>query len=77
MKNGKNELQTPQVDLNSMKNLECDSCSCQLFKPATVVKIVPGILVGQTETQYVPVQIMRCDDCGAVPAQLGLDQLSS
>ena len=46
----------------------CDKCGSNMFVPAVVMRLIPGILVGSKESNIeIPVhKVFRCANCGAM-----------
>jgi uncharacterized Zn finger protein len=55
-----------QINPLDYPNLSCKSCGGCLFDIAYVVKKISKMAVAAPTDQLVPVQILRCTDCGEV-----------
>lgn len=50
------------VDLQQCPTEECE-CGCPYFEDRIIMKRVPGIMVGSTADQFVPVRFYACKFC--------------
>lgn len=57
--------------ITEMKNIRCPKCEHPVFTQVFVVKLIPGLLTGQTQDTAHPVALSKCDSCGHIE---GLDQ---
>lgn len=57
------EQKTVQVDLNKMDSIRC-GCGCPFFHKRTVIKRIPGLLVGAPTHQFMAIDFWACEDCG-------------
>ena len=66
----------PKIDLSKMQDLRCE-CQCPLWVQASVIKIIPGLLVGEKAPTFYPVpQDFVCVACRK-PLTVHLQQLQS
>lgn len=59
-----NKLTPAQVE--NAKNLECEKCGSQLMKQVTVIKVVSGLLTGESRDTLIPVPLFACNSCSHV-----------
>ncbi|MCX8142649.1 MAG: hypothetical protein N3F62_00170 [Bacteroidia bacterium] len=60
---------TIQVDLRNCNNYECSCCGSVFFTKEIIIKIIPGIIIGSTKNELMPIEIIRCKNCGEIPEQ--------
>jgi hypothetical protein len=53
------------VDLTKIKNARC-TCGNMFFEKTYVIKIIPGLMTGQTQPTMAPVEIYRCNAPGCL-----------
>lgn len=59
-----NDMQQPiRIGKDDMEEVTCE-CGCKFFKEVYVIRKVSGLLVGKSEDQYVPMNVLVCDKCG-------------
>jgi predicted nucleic acid-binding Zn ribbon protein len=54
----------PQIDLKKQPTVVCEKCEGMIFREVTLIKKVPGLMLGSKEDTIVPFPTYRCDDCG-------------
>ena len=54
------------VDITIQPTLKCSSCNCIFFEPVFIMKKISKIVTGTPNDQLVPIQVLRCSDCGEV-----------
>jgi len=54
---------TVNVDLNKCPDERCE-CGSPFFTQKTIIKRIPGLMVGKTTNEYMPVQFLACEICG-------------
>lgn len=59
-----NQIKIQQA-LPNAKSLECE-CGGVLFRQVMVLKEINKILIGSPQNLIIPIEVHRCDDCGAV-----------
>ena len=52
------------IDLNKMPTEKCVKCGSMYFKNKTIIKKIPAILAGSTNDQFIPVDLLVCEECG-------------
>lgn len=72
MGNGNGQDGPPQapkvkIDPKDLTNLVCEKCDHNLFQQLFAVKRVSPIVSGAPKTTYIPIQVLSCANCGAVP----------
>ena len=57
----------PMVDPTRYPKLKCDKCGYDIFRSATIIYNVPGVVLGNgTEDIPYPIPVYVCDKCGTV-----------
>ncbi len=67
--NGSVPQQPPKQTINpkDLTNLVCEKCDHNLFQQLFAVKRISPIVSGAPKTQYIPIQVFVCANCGALP----------
>lgn len=61
------QVKEPQLNPRDYPSIKCDKCGSIIFQQATIIKQVPGKVVGQKEQYvYAPVNLFMCAKCGAI-----------
>jgi len=62
--------QFPQAKINlkleDLTDITCEECGSKYFKPVMMMKRVSPLVSPTGKEQLMPIQILRCDDCGHV-----------
>ena len=55
-----------RVSLNPFEYpaVKCDKCGNEAFIQAVIIREIPGVCVGEKDTQYVPMKVFICSKCG-------------
>ena len=58
----------PKVSIKAsdLKDVLCDNCESKVFKEVIMLKRVSALVSPTGKEQLVPVQVIRCDDCGHI-----------
>lgn len=56
-----------KLNINDLTNLVCEECDHNLFKQLYAIKRISPIVSGAPKTQYVPIQVFACANCGELP----------
>lgn len=60
-------LSGPKIDPRDYPTIKCKLCGSIVFDSTTVLKEIPGTVVGQgTEPVVVPLQVYSCHKCGLI-----------
>lgn len=61
----KNSLNINPLDYD---NYACDKCGSITFKQLSVIKKIPGVVVGQADKKIIPfpIPVYVCDKCGEI-----------
>lgn len=54
------------VNLNDSKDMECEKCQNIYFEPIFRIKKLSALFSSSGKETMVPVQLMRCTDCGEI-----------
>ena len=54
------------VNLNDSKDLECEKCQNIYFEPIFRIKKLSALFSASGKETMVPVQLMRCTNCGEI-----------
>ena len=54
------------IKASDMKDVVCDNCEGKVFKEVIMLKRVSALVSPTGKEQLVPVQVIRCDDCGHI-----------
>lgn len=55
-----------QAQVENAKNLACEKCNNQVMKQVFVVKVISGLVTGDTKDTLVPVPFFACVKCNHV-----------
>lgn len=55
-----------QTQVDSAKNLACESCNNEVFKQTYVIKKISGLLTDNGKEMMAPIPIFSCAKCGNV-----------
>lgn len=55
-----------QSQVENAKNLACEKCNTQVLKQVFVIKVISGLITGQSKDTLVPVPLFACNSCGHV-----------
>lgn len=66
------ETNQPRIDLKQQATVECENCKGIYFKEVTLLKRVPGLMLGKSEDTLVPFPTYKCDSCGHVNSDFAL-----
>ena len=59
------QVNVNRKDIIEAENIVCDKCGSPIFKPAMVLKKVPGVVLGMGgESIAMPIEVMVCNQCG-------------
>ena len=59
------QVNVNRKDIIEAENIVCDKCGSPIFKPAMVLKKVPGVVLGMgVEPIAMPIEVMVCNQCG-------------
>ena len=47
-----------------MKDVVCDNCEGKVFREVVMLKRLSALVSPTGKEQLIPVQVVRCDDCG-------------
>lgn len=61
-----NELKSIPVNLFTCENVKCSKCSAMVFDMVNIIKIIPGLLIGQSENMFHTQNMARCVKCGNI-----------
>jgi predicted nucleic acid-binding Zn ribbon protein len=45
---------------------KCTKCGNTLFKATVQFREVPGLVMGERDTQYYPIKVFTCTECGEI-----------
>lgn len=71
--NGNNLPPIPQqmsIKLEQTHPIECETCGGQFFKGSMMLRKVPAVLAMQRKDQILPVEVIKCEDCGTPVREL-------
>jgi uncharacterized Zn finger protein len=65
----------PTLNIKSTTEVKCDSCNCNSFIEAVLLRKVSALLTDTGKEGYLPIQVFACSACGHVnlnfiPAEL-------
>lgn len=51
----------------SAPTVKCSKCGSKVFTEVVVLKKIPGLMVGSTHDELVPIPVYACNKCGEIP----------
>lgn len=72
----KNKFQLPNITQDmweEMETVECNECGHKFFEERLIFKKIPGVLVGSSEPQVQPFNVIVCSNCKCIPDALDKD----
>lgn len=72
----KKDFQLPNITQDmweEMETIECNECGSKFFEERLFFKKIPGVLVGSSETQLQPFNVLICSNCKSIPDALDKD----
>ena len=54
------------LDANDLDSIPCPQCEGELFTPSFLIKKVSALQSPTGQEMMFPIQVFRCDNCGAV-----------
>lgn len=66
-----------RLDISQTSEVVCDTCGNNCFLESLLVRKVPGLAVGSSQPQYVPLQVFSCTKCGGVNIEFLPPQLKT
>lgn len=65
--NGPNTSQVkPSLDIKSTTEVKCESCGCNSFIEAMLLRRVSALLTDTGKEGFLPIQVFACSACGHV-----------
>ena len=65
--NGPNTAQVrPSLDIKSTAEVNCESCGCNSFIEAMLLRRVSALLTDTGKEGFLPIQVFACSACGHV-----------
>jgi len=55
-----------QAQVENAKNLACEKCNGNLMKQVFVIKVISGLVTGDSKDTLVPVPVFACNNCNHV-----------
>jgi hypothetical protein len=62
-----------QAQVENAKNLACEKCNSQIMKQTFVVKMISGLITGDSKDTLVPVPFFACAICNHVNSMFAKD----
>lgn len=59
--------QKMNINIKDLTDVVCERCNHNLFQSFVALKRVSPIVSGLPKTQYIPIQVFACADCGELP----------
>lgn len=62
-------MEQPTLSTESLKQtkpIKCPECRSIFFRSSTILRRLPGLLVGSKDDIIIPIPVSRCDDCGNI-----------
>ncbi len=54
------------VDISKGVTLQCGQCDGIIFKQSLILKKINKLAIGAVQDAIVPIQVFRCEECGAI-----------
>ena len=64
------KMMDAQKIMDAANDVVCENCGSKVFKEVVAIKKLSKFATGGDVDQIIPIPLLRCDDCGAIPNDL-------
>lgn len=62
-----------QTQVENAKNLACEKCNSEILKQVFVIKVISGLMTGESKDTLVPVPVFACNSCNHINSMFAKD----